>query len=148
MILDSLDQCQRYCGLNPRFAEAFAFLQRDDLADLPPGEYPIEGDQLFARIVREPGTLDTSGPLELHRNYIDIQYVVAGSDGMGWKSRARCSTLAADYNPATDAQFFANAPESTFQVKPGSFALFFPDDAHRAMISSGVIHKVIIKVAV
>ncbi len=148
MILDSLDQYSRYTALHPRFAQAFAFLQRPDLKELAPGAYAIDGEQVFAHIVKEAGTLDNSGPLEVHRSYIDIQYVVAGSDGMAWKPKARCNDVAADYNPETDAQFFADAPQSAFAVQPGSFALFFPDDAHKAMISSGVIHKVIIKIAV
>lgn len=148
MILDSLENCSAYTGLNSRFEKAFAFLSRPDLKELPPGAYAIDGDAIFARIVNESGVTDKTGPLELHQKYIDIQYVVAGTDGMAWKPKAQCQQPVADYNPTTDAQHFHDAPATWFDVSAHSFALFFPEDAHKAMISEGVIHKVIIKVAV
>jgi len=33
-------------------------------------------------------------------------------------------------------------------VPAGSFAVFFPEDAHAPMVSDGEVHKVILKVAV
>jgi biofilm protein TabA len=31
---------------------------------------------------------------------------------------------------------------------PGTFAIFFPEDAHAPMAGEGLIHKVVVKVAV
>ena len=39
-------------------------------------------------------------------------------------------------------------PDAWISTKNGSFAIFFPEDAHMPLISSGQIHKVVVKIAV
>jgi beta-galactosidase beta subunit len=45
-------------------------------------------------------------------------------------------------------QFFTDPPEAWLPVHNGTFAIFFPEDAHLPLISPGQIHKVVVKVAV
>jgi beta-galactosidase beta subunit len=33
-------------------------------------------------------------------------------------------------------------------LQPGSFAIFFPEDAHAPLSSTGRVHKIVVKVAV
>ena len=49
-VFGSLGDCARYEGLHPHFAEAFAFLRRADLAQLPCGRYEIAGPDCWATI--------------------------------------------------------------------------------------------------
>ena len=44
--------------------------------------------------------------------------------------------------------FFNDEPDSRTPVPAGSFVIFFTEDAHAPFISSGEIHKVIVKVAI
>ncbi|WP_371416000.1 YhcH/YjgK/YiaL family protein [Halodesulfovibrio sp. MK-HDV] len=44
--------------------------------------------------------------------------------------------------------FYDDVPASWNTVLSGSFAIFFPEDAHMPLISNDEIHKVILKVAV
>lgn len=148
MILESLKNCHTALPLHPGFEQAFAFLRRADLRKLPPGTYEIDGKRVFAIMVRETGNSKEGATLETHQQYIDIQCVLGGTDEMGWKTKARCLKPLAAYDVESDAQDFADAPDSWFTVAPDSFAIFFPEDAHTAMISAGIIHKAIIKVAV
>lgn len=148
MTFDLLSQSETYLDLHPHFAKAFAFLNRSDIKELPVGRHEIDGDQVFAVIAKDQGRTKEEAELETHRRYIDIQAVLAGVDEMGWKALADCTQPTADYDETTDLQFFADPPEVWLPTKAGAFAIFFPEDAHMPLISDGVVHKVIVKVAV
>jgi YhcH/YjgK/YiaL family protein len=148
MIIDTLENFKTYLPLNTGFAKALSFLLRTDLGTLPPAKYEIEGEQVFAIIVKDVGKNRSEGVLETHQKYIDIQFVLSGTDLMGWKPKSDCRQPVNPHNFETDAQFYKDQPAFWFPVNPDCYALFFPEDAHTAMISDGEIHKVIIKVAV
>ena len=148
MILDVIENAQLYLPLNKGFAEAFEFLRRADLKALPTGKYEIDGDRLYAIVAKEPGREREGAQLETHEKYIDIQFVLAGTDTMGWKPKLLCQQPSVEYDPTTDLQFFADEPDAWLATEPGAFAIFFPEDAHMPLIGSESIHKVIVKVAV
>jgi YhcH/YjgK/YiaL family protein len=147
MILDTLAQADRYLALHPLFARAFEFLRSTDLGALAPGMHTIQDEQLFAIVEACPGRTRAEAKLECHRRYIDIQLVLEGTDEMGWKPLAECVAPVTDYDAARDIRFFNDSPSSWIVTTPGSFCLFFPDDAHAPLVSSGTIRKVVVKVA-
>lgn len=148
MILDVLDHAAKYESLSPYFADAFAFLRREDLRDLPDGQYEIQGRCLFATVVHQNGRSVEDAKLEAHDEYIDIQFVIQGNEQMGWKSRGDITVSAEKPEEYPDVYFYDEAPVSWNTVLPGAFAIFFPEDAHMPLISDDKIHKVILKVAV
>ena len=148
MILDILDNGDAYADLNPHFAKAFEFLHRKDLADLPEGRHEVDGDDVYAVVAKGVGRKPEDAQIETHDRYVDIQYVVSGTDTMGWKPRKDLGPATDASRPADDVAFYEDAPTAWIEVTPGMFALFFPEDAHLPMISDGELHKVIMKVAV
>lgn len=148
MIVDIAENAEGYRNLHADFARAFEFLKRPDLATLAPGKYEIAGKRVFAIVSNEHGRAEESALLETHEKYIDIQWVLDGTDTMGWKPKAACVSPAAAYDPSADLQFFADEPDTRLPVGKGMFAIFFPRDAHMPSISSDLIHKVIVKIAV
>jgi YhcH/YjgK/YiaL family protein len=147
MILDALTDADRYTRLHPLFASAFAFLRDTDLMLLEPGKHTVQGEQIFAIVEACTGRSRAEAKLECHRRYIDIQLVLEGVDEMGWKPLAECAEPATEYDAARDIQFFKDAPASWIATPPGSFCLFFPNDAHAPLVSEGLIRKVVVKVA-
>jgi YhcH/YjgK/YiaL family protein len=147
MILDVMDHARRYEALNAGFAKAFAFLSRPDIKALPVGKYDIDGERVFATVSKGPGRRKGEARLEAHQKYVDIQFVLAGVEEMGWKPRALCVRPAGNYVPESDIQFFDDDVDTWFLVNPGAFAVFFPEDAHLPLIAAGEIHKVVVKVA-
>lgn len=147
MIQDVFAQAHRYFGINSGLAEAFAFLDREDVAVLPEGRYPIDGERVYAVVANGPGRARADALLEVHDCYIDVQCILSGTDAMGWKPRADCTASARRYDPRADVAFFADEPEIWLHTGPGRFAMLFPWDAHMPMVSDGVVHKVILKVA-
>jgi len=148
MILDSLPQADRYFALHPLFVRAFEFLRGTDLKSLAPGKHTVEGERIFAIVEACAGRTRAEAKLECHRRYIDIQLVLEGVDEMGWMPVAECVGPATDYDAARDIRFFNDAPSSWIATPPGSFCLFFPDDAHAPLVSTGQIRKVVVKIAV
>ena len=148
MILDVLENARRYLALNKGFAKATEFLLRPDLKELPVGRYEIDGDCVYAMVSMNPGRKREDALLEAHEKYIDIQLVLAGTDDMGWKPRLLCKKPSGEYDQKSDIQFFADKPDAWLSTESGAFAIFFPEDAHMPLISSGRLHKVVVKVAV
>lgn len=149
MVLDKLANASRYYSLHPLFESAFAYLTNTDLASAATGVHEIEGRNLFAIISDGPGFSKEAYKLEVHRKYIDIQYIISGTDRMGWKDLAQCAAPNDPYQEERDAAFFPDRTNSWFEVPAGSFTIFFPDDAHAAMVTGErVVRKVVLKIAV
>jgi biofilm protein TabA len=148
MILDTLKSADRYAGLHPGFAAAFEFLRRRDSASLPVGKRDVRGSQVYASVSEERGRGPGGAKLEAHRKYIDIQYVVSGIELIGWQNLADCGASGEGYSLEKDIEFFTARPDVWVRVSPGSFAIFFPEDAHAPLAGDGPIHKVVMKVAV
>ena len=146
MILDNLTNWKCYVDLNPGFAKAFEFLRRGDLSELPAGRHEVDGDRVFAIVASDEGKGRAGAKLEAHRNYTDIQFCLSGIEEIGWKPASRCAE-AEDFDQEKDLGFFGDRPESWVTMQAGSFAIFFPDDAHAVLGGTGEIAKVIMKVA-
>jgi YhcH/YjgK/YiaL family protein len=147
MILDVLKNAPRYLALNSGFAKAVEFLFEPGLPDLPVGRYEIDGDRVFAMVSQDMGLKKEDGLLETHEKYIDIQLIVSGTDDMGWRPKSLCRQPSGEYDPNADLQFFTDTPNTWLSLASGEFVIFFPEDAHMPMISSGRIHKVVVKIA-
>ncbi|NUQ02092.1 MAG: YhcH/YjgK/YiaL family protein [Armatimonadetes bacterium] len=148
MVLDTLTNAQRYLALNPYFPQAFAFLRRDDLARLEDGRYEIDGGKVYAIVARGPGRGHEGAVGEAHREYIDIQCCLAGTDEIGYLPLAHCRKPQADYDPTKDVQLFDDEPTTWVKCPAGSFVILFPEDAHAPLGAEGPLHKVVVKVAV
>ena len=147
MILSAPSQANRYAALHPLFPRAFEFIRTTNLLALTPGIHSIVGEQLFAIVEHLPGRSREQAQLECHRKYIDIQLVLEGVDEMGWKALADCNQPVTDYSAEKDIQFFYDVPASWIATPPNSFCIFFPEDAHAPLVSTGNIRKVIFKIA-
>jgi biofilm protein TabA len=148
MILDALECADRYTEMHPSFAAAFAFLRSIRGRTLTPGRHEIDGDRVFALISADQGKSAADARLEAHRKHIDIQYVVSGRENMGWRNADECGEILKAFNSETDIMFFADDPAVWVTVPPGSFAIFFPSDAHAPMVSGDLISKVVVKVRI
>jgi biofilm protein TabA len=146
MILCSKDELHRYVSLHSRLPQAFSFLSRPDVAASAPGRVELDGDALYAIVNIQQGKTQPEATLEAHRRYIDIHYVLAGTERMGWKPLTECRSIVTPYNSEKDIEFLGEAPDNWCVVQPGMVALFFPEDAHAPMVSNDLIHKIILKV--
>jgi biofilm protein TabA len=148
MVLDVLTAADRYVSLHPAFARAFAFLSSTDLHALPTGRNDIAGDAMFVILDRKDGRGREGARLEAHRRYIDIQYTIGGDEEIGWTPLASCVTPEGAFDDTKDIVFFRDAPSAWLRVPHGTFAIFFPEDAHAPLAGRGALVKAIVKLAV
>lgn len=148
MILDTLENALAYEALHPLFPLAFSHLRalasRDDL---PEGRIDIQGDDIFALVVKGCGRPKLDARSETHRSYIDIQHTAQGIDHMGWMPMAECR-YPLGYDKKKDIEFYNDRPDFWLSVPQGQFAIFFPTDVHAPMANEGQpITKIVVKVA-
>ena len=150
MILDDLNNINKYVAIHTSFEKAFTYLTSTNFEDIKPGKYEIEGEQIFALVVSEDGVamLDSTAQFECHNTYIDIQYVFGGLETVGYKSRLTCVEPRGEYDSKKDVLFYEDAPDFFFKLYPGQFGIYFPDDVHAPMIGEGKIKKVVMKIKV
>lgn len=88
---------------------------------------------------------------EVHRKYIDLQYILDGEEIIHLANIQDCSK-SLGYNPDKDIEFFENSINSKELVmKKGDWAVFYPDDAHTPQIllnKSSKVKKIVVKIPV
>ena len=130
MILDTLSNLPRYAALHPLFPEAIRFLQRPDLAQIPDGRHDLL-DGLFA-IIQSYDTEPLEGALlEGHEQNLDIQFILAGRETIGWAPREGQS-VATPYDPPRDIAFFHGACQQ-MKLRANDFMILWPSDLHLPM---------------
>ena len=95
-----------------------------------------------------PLRTEENAKLEVHRQFIDIQIPLIDGESMGWKSLSQCHEWVSPFDKEKDYGFFHESFESIFVVSQGSFALFFPTDAHAPLLGEGQMKKLVFKVKV
>lgn len=149
MIIDTLKNADRYF-LSPSISKAFHWLQSTDLKNITPGKYEIEGDALFA-VVQQYETLDAAAEqMEVHKKYIDVQYMVAGEELVG-HAILKSQSISKAYNETEDFMLFSDAPAFFSTFEAGMFMIFFPGDLHMPCIKitqPATVKKIVVKVSV
>ena len=147
MILDSLRNAHLYSALSGRFDQAFQYLREADLANLPLGKYELDGTNVFVALQEYTTKRPEQGKWEAHRRYIDIQYIVSGSEQICYAALSRMQQ--GEYLEAKD--FLALSGEGDLlTLHGGDFAVFFPEDAHRPGMALGEpaqVRKAVVKIA-
>jgi biofilm protein TabA len=151
MILDRIDNTRSHIGLHAGFARAFEILADNTLSQKEDGKYAVDGEKIYYTIQRYTTKPLNEGKLEAHRKYIDIQFLLAGVELLGY-APLKGLTAAQEYNSQKDIAFF-NTPKEITKVKlePGLFCILFPDDAHlpcRQLAGPTDVRKVVIKIKI
>ena len=152
MIFDNLKNCKTYYGVHPKFEKAFSFIDKAFSENLEVGKYEIDGKNLYAMVQEYNSKAPEDAKFEAHKNYIDIQYIISGTERMEALD-INDATPSTDYNPEKDVTFFAVTDKVTSGLfTDEGFAIFLPHDVHRpgmaAESGSEPIRKIVVKVKV
>ena len=148
MIVDRLHHYTSY-----PFGKAWQ-LAFDFLLSLKPDaeekKYPLLGADLFAIVM----SYETCGPetaeIEAHRKYLDIQMVITGEEGIGWRQADELE-IDTPYDAVKDAELYKHPKQGLLRVDlfPGNFMALFPNDAHMPSLMTKQIpvftKKVVVK---
>lgn len=149
MVIDRLENSHLYCNL-PQLKAAFSLLQQPTTLALPEGRIELDGERIVAMPQSYQTRLHDAGRWEAHRRYIDIQYIVAGVELMGWAPVDSLRPVT-DFDPVKDVGFYQGMGDLV-RVEAGMFTLFFPQDAHMPCLAINnqpqTVRKIVMKVAV
>ena len=146
MIIDTIENLNKYVGLNPLFADVIEFLKANDIRTMEPGKYPIRDKDLFLNLTVAKGRGPEKAVLETHVNMIDIQIPISCEETFGYTPF--CDLPAFDYNAEKDVTLYGGTkPQTYVTLKPLQMAIFFPQDGHAPCIADNPeIKKAIFKV--
>jgi len=148
MIVCGLAAAFRYQDLNKGIAKALAFLAETDLTGATEGKYELDGDHLFYLVNDYATRAEAGSKLEGHRKYIDVQFVVSGSEMIGYAPLHE-QRVYREYDTANDYALYEG--EASFvTVSAGMVAIFFPEDLHMPGVGDGLqnVKKVVMKVKI
>ncbi len=145
---NKLEFYRQYHANKTGWDHAFSFLKGQDLENIRPGKYQIDGENVYASVTEGPNMDFDKTAWESHRKYNDIQYVIKGKETIGIAS-PYTAEITVDYNEAQDITFYNVEESALFSFDPDFFFIFFPQDLHRPGIKvkdSDTIKKIVIKI--
>ena len=149
MILDHLDSALMYGNLGERIAIGLALLNEESVRNAAPGKYEVDGENLFYVIDEYETKPVEEGRLEIHRKYMDIQYIVSGAECIGYTSLEGLTEETA-YDGEEDFALYKYEPTmSRLHFKQGMFAIFWPNEPHmpgRSIKNTEKVKKIVIKI--
>lgn len=148
MIVDRIENSPLYTALGDRIRLALEHIRTADFTRREVGRYDLDGDNLFVILNDYETVSPKEGHLEGHRKYIDVQYLVWGTEWIGYAPLAG-QTIVTDYDDADDCILYQGA--ATFvPFVAGMFAVFFPQDLHLPGVGEipALVRKVVVKVKI
>ena len=149
MILDQLDSALIYTGLGERISIGLALLNEDPVRNAAPGKYEVDGENLFYIVDEYETKPAEEGRLEIHRKYLDIQYIVSGEECIG-VAPLEGLTEETPYDGEKDLAFYKYEPTmSNLHLQQGMFAIFWPNEPHmpcRSIDKAETVKKIVVKI--
>jgi biofilm protein TabA len=149
MIFDCIHSFRNYSCLSDSFNTLTEFLIKNDHSDLTKVTLDLGIKGIHAIVSEYVPISPKHGIIECHKRFIDIHVMISGIERIGFCSKAACR--AGSYEEEKDFQKLEGAVD-WLTLRPGYFALFFPDDGHMPKITcsewSGTVKKLVVKVPV
>lgn len=146
MIIDKLENFNRYNSVHPLFNMVLNVLNNFKNIEFGKEKIMIKEEDLYV-IPFKPGNSNAINPkLEIHRKYIDIHFIISGTETCGWKPGENCSSPEGDFNYKDDYILFADLDYQRIVLQEKSFIIFFPGEAHVPCIETKELQKFILKV--
>jgi len=153
MIFGNIKDRERYYSVHPRFREALDFLSAMKQDSLPEKGISEEGFRIGipCGFTDNFDTNKDGSPrlFEAHRDYLDIHYCIAGSEGFGYNDISRL-TPETEYDKEGDYQMLSGEVHKLI-LREGDFCVVFPEDAHIPMLvgdHDGKVMKTVVKIKV
>ena len=148
MIKDSLVNAEKYYNLSAGIKKTFLYIKENDLQSMADGKYMIDGAKLYINV--NTYTTKDSADWEVHKKYIDVQYIISGEEKIGICNKEIC-TDKISYDKDRDIEFFDGDGGDFITMKTGDFMVIFPDEIHKPgmkLNSNSRMKKAVIKLAV
>ena len=162
MIFDRIENVNRYGGIHSNLDKAIEHVKGHSFLNVEDGTTEIDGENVYAMIMRYKSESADGREYEAHRSYIDFQMVVTGNETMICRRLEGLKT-SVPYNADNDAELFdldttvgdslglPYGGGSELRMSAGDFVILFPEDAHVPKIATlepEDILKVVVKIRI
>src|SRR5258705_5961186 len=89
MIIDRIINLHLYLPVNTKFKRAFDYIHQAEASDIPIGRHEVDDEKMYALVEQYNTKLKEDGRWEAHRRYIDLQYIVKGTESFGYANLSR-----------------------------------------------------------
>lgn len=127
MITDSLSNCALYETVHKDFGRVFEVLRKVAAGGMSEKIVLDEGN-VWVSAPKETNVTDAPRVFEAHRDFIDIHYILSGSETFGYANVDDLTTTK-EYNKAADCELL-DGDRSLLVLNAGDFCITFPQDAH------------------
>lgn len=152
MIIGQLKKFYESDSLQKELNEAINYLKKTDFSKMAKGKYTINGDKIFLILDEYETKPKNEKKAEVHKKYIDIQYMISGTELVGAGFFDNGNEIFEEYLEEKDRALYTTVHnEFEILLSKGMFAIFFPADIHRPGCqykSKENVRKAIVKVQV
>lgn len=132
MIYDRMERLPQYKGLNAHLDELIDYVLGCDLQALAPGRNDVNGDLCWLNSNVAELTEETD-LFERHMDYIDLQIPLEEGEIITVRPVEELN-----WAPSDEETRFTHGPAGLpIDMRPGTFAIFFPGDAHNCGLRKG-----------
>ena len=151
MIFDSLINLEKYSTI-PYLEDICIFIKNNNVFELPAGDIPIKGEELFVKVLRYTPKASSELFFETHKHYADVQIVFDGFEAMQVADLNHLR-VTDEFKLEGDFVFYKGSDNiSQFVVSKNKFTVFFPGQAHKPGCLynsiSGPVSKLVFKVLI
>ena len=152
MIKNSLKYTKNYYNLSNKIKLALEYLEKNDLKVFDNGRYDILGDDVYVNVKDYTSKPETQGKWEAHKKYIDIQFMIKGTERIGVGEIDNYQTTEA-YDESKDLEFLAVANDNYqfINMNENDFIILYPQDVHMpqiAMNTPSYVKKAVVKISI
>jgi YhcH/YjgK/YiaL family protein len=149
MVVCRLDSAQEVTMFPPVLRKVIELLRDSGDEGPEPGWVGVETATVEVKRVTYETEPEASRRFETHRQNVDVQLLLEGTERIFWANRERLR-VTEDYDEERDIVFHAGDAEAAIDMAPGVVAVFFPTDAHKPNCSPGGkpvhVHKIVVKI--
>ncbi len=148
MIIDKIENIEKYSQI-PTCVVKFI---KNLTPETPVGHYELENG-IFANIDKYTTKLFENCKFEAHKNYIDIQILIEGTEQLDYIN-IEGLTISEEYDKNRDVMFFKNptTPPDSIILGNNKFAFIYTYEAHKPQMAINNIQtevkKVVVKIPV
>lgn len=134
MILAEQRDARQYLGLNPNLDAALERIM-EGLDTLESGHYDMDGDNVWLNCFDYETIPEEESFYEAHERYGDIHIMLRGSEKVCISHPETLDRF--EYTPENDFAAYRGAAQHTLILRPGTFLVVFPGDAHKIKMHLG-----------
>lgn len=129
MIYDEIVNIKKYRGISKNLDTAIKFITNMDLNNLPLGQTEIDGERVYINVMMADGAVREALNYEVHRNYLDIQMDIVGTEwiDMGYGQ----ITLITAYDEERDISFHDAQFHVPCRLGMGMFIICMNGEPHK-----------------